>query len=244
VLAIVERLTALRHLLWFGLSIGVSLGGISCVAAQDTKTATAAGGEFTQFGIYAQSAPRAIAIEPVATSLPLKLNKGDRIALIGNTLMERSQEFGHFEAMLHQKFPELQLIVRHLAWSGDEVGLQPRPANFADTEQHLAHEKIDVIFAAVGFNESFAGEDAADRFRTQLITWLASLKTKAFNGESAPRIVLISPIANENVAHVPAADRNNRTLLLRRRSALQKSSLKPRPRWSAQDQISRSTESI
>jgi putative heme-binding domain-containing protein len=212
VLAIVERLTALRHLLWFGLSIGVSLGGISCVAAQDTKTATAAGGEFTQFGIYAQSAPRAIAIEPVATSLPLKLNKGDRIALIGNTLMERSQEFGHFEAMLHQKFPELQLIVRHLAWSGDEVGLQPRPANFADTEQHLAHEKIDVIFAAVGFNESFAGEDAADRFRTQLITWLASLKTKAFNGESAPRIVLISPIANENVAHVPAADRNNASI--------------------------------
>lgn len=41
---------------------------------------------------------RSTAIEPVATELPLKLNKGDRIALIGNTLMEGREEFGQFEA--------------------------------------------------------------------------------------------------------------------------------------------------
>jgi hypothetical protein len=111
------------------------------------------------------------------------------ISLIGNTLLERPQEFGHFEVMLHQKLPELHLVIRHLAYSGDEIGVPPRPANFANTEQHLAHEKIDVIFAAVGFNESFAGEEAADTFRTQLFTWLTSLKTRAFNGKLAPRIV-------------------------------------------------------
>lgn len=166
-------------------------------------------GEFAQFGIYAQSAPRAVTVEPVATQLPLQLKSGDRIALIGNTLFERNQEFGYFEALLHQQFPHLQLIVRHLAWSGDEVSLQPRPANFADTEQHLAHEKIDVIFAAVGFNESFAGTPGQAAFRAQLTDWLKSLRTKAFNGHGAPRIVLISPIANENVAGVAAADRNN-----------------------------------
>lgn len=207
-----QPVCALRHLLWCSLALGVAQGTMLPEAAQDAKSNVTTDGEFAPFGIYAQSAPRAATIEAVATDLPLKLNKGDRIALIGNTLLERSQEFGHFEAMLHQRFPELQLVVRHLAWSGDEVGLQPRPANFADTEQHLAHEKIDVVFAAVGFNESFAGEEATDRFRQQLLTWLTSLKTKAFNGQCAPRIVLISPIANENVAHVPAADRNNASI--------------------------------
>ena len=168
--------------------------------------------DFSEFGIYAQSAPRAVAVEPVATELPLRLKHGDRIALIGNTLLERSQEFGQLEAMLQQQFPDLQLIVRHLAWSADEVDLQPRPANFADTEQHLAHEKIDVILAAVGFNESFVGPAGEDAFRTKFVTWLTSLKTKSFNGHSAPRIVLISPIPNENVRTIPASDRNNSSI--------------------------------
>ncbi|GDX94160.1 hypothetical protein LBMAG46_41700 [Planctomycetia bacterium] len=177
---------------------------ISVLNAQD-----AANDQFTQFGIYAATAPRATAADPVVTGLPLQLQQGDRIALIGNTLLERSQEFGHFEAMLHQTFPELNLVVRHLAWSADEIGLQPRPANFADTEQHLVHEKIDVIIAAFGFNESFAGEQGLPEFQRQLSAWLQSLRSKSFNGRSAARVVLISPIACENIAGVPAADRNN-----------------------------------
>ena len=177
---------------------------ISVLNAQD-----AANDQFTQFGIYAATAPRATAADPVVTGLPLQLQPGDRIALIGNTLLERSQEFGHFEAMLHQTFPELNLVVRHLAWSADEIGLQPRPANFADTEQHLVHEKIDVIIAAFGFNESFAGEQGLPEFQRQLSAWLQSLRSKSFNGRSAARVVLISPIACENIAGVPAADRNN-----------------------------------
>src|SRR5205823_8203284 len=131
------------------------------------------------------------------------------IALIGNTLFERAQEFGHFEALLQQRFPQHQLIVRHLAWSADAIDVQPRPANFADTEQHLRHEQADVIFAAFGFNESFAGEVGLEAFRKALSTYVAGLKSKAFNGKSAPRVVLVSPIANENVARVAAADRNN-----------------------------------
>lgn len=178
-----------------------------CVAQADRD-------DYLPFGIYEQTAPRAAAIEPVATELPLKLNKGDRIALIGNTLMERSQEFGQFEAMLHAACPEHELVVRHLAWSADEVDVQPRPANFADTEQHLAHEKIGVIFAAVGFNESFAGEEGVEAFRKRLTNYLTSLRAKSFNGKSAPRIVLIAPIANENIANVPAADLNNERIQL------------------------------
>ncbi len=165
--------------------------------------------EYAKYGIYAQSAPRAKATDPVETKLPLVLNKGDHIALIGNTLFDRAQDFAYFETLLHQRYPNHNLVIRTLAWSADTPDLQPRPANFADVEQHLAHEQADVIFAAFGFNESFAGEAGIPAFRKSLSEYVARLKRQAFNGESGPRIVLVSPIANENVKGVPAGDMNN-----------------------------------
>lgn len=165
--------------------------------------------EYAKYGIYAKTAPLAEKTKPAGTRLPLELAAGDRIALVGNTLLERARFFGQFEALLHQRYPRHRLIVRNLAWSADEVDRQPRPANFASTLQHLTHEKADVIFAALGFNESFAGEEGIDGFRASLSKYVGDLKSRAFNGQSAPRIVLVSPIANEDIAGVAAAERNN-----------------------------------
>ena len=170
--------------------------------------------ELAKYGIYHRTAPRAAETDPVSTSLPLKLQRGDRLAFVGNTLLERSQYFGFFEAMLHQAFPQHQLVVRNLTWSADETDLQPRPANFADQNQHLTHEKADVIFAAYGFNESFAGPAGLSRFRLALQRYLADLKTRAFNGKTGPQIVLISPIANEDIDGVSAASMNNARIRL------------------------------
>src|SRR5205823_4083185 len=111
---------------------------------------------------------------------------------IGNTLFERAQLFGHVEALLHQRFPRHHLVVRNLSWSADTIDMAPRPANFADVEQHLTHERIDVILAAYGFNESFTGDAGIEAFRRKLGEFVAGLKTKAFNGRIAPRIVLVS----------------------------------------------------
>ena len=164
---------------------------------------------FQQYGLFAKTAPRAAATSPVITRLPLKLKRGDRVALVGNSLFDRAQHFGYLEALLHQQDPRRQLVVRNLAWPADTPRLQPRPANFADLQQHLTHEKVDVIFAAFGFNESFAGQKGLGRFREELSQLVAQWKTSAYNGRAAPRIVLVSPIANENVDGVPAADLNN-----------------------------------
>jgi len=170
--------------------------------------------DFESFAIYEATAPKPVATPAVTTSLPLQIRKGDRIALIGNTLFERSQKFGHFEALLQKQFPEHELVIRHLAWSADELDVQPRPANFASTDQHLLHEKTDVIFAAFGFNESFAGEAGIAKFRRTLTDYLTGLKSKAFNEKSGPRIVLVSPIANENIDGVAAGDLNNARIKL------------------------------
>ncbi|MDF1738677.1 MAG: HEAT repeat domain-containing protein [Verrucomicrobiales bacterium] len=165
-----------------------------------------------EFGIYATDAPNPEKAEPIKTTLPLELKKGDRIAFIGNTLLDRAQNFGHFESYLHLAHPDHELVIRNFSWSADEVDLQPRPDNFATVKQHLTREKIDVIFAAFGYNESFAGPEAIGSFKARMTTWLIDLKTSAFNGETAPRIVLISPVANENIENIPAADLNNANL--------------------------------
>ena len=87
-------------------------------------------------GIYATSAPLAEQTAATPTTLPLTFKKGDRIALVGNTLLDRAQAEGNLETALQQTFPTLGLIVRNLAWSADEVDLQPRPDNFATQLQH------------------------------------------------------------------------------------------------------------
>jgi plastocyanin len=185
------------------------------VDAKNSKTGKADPPEesgFADFARFSSSAPKPKASTPVDTALPLQLQAGDRICFIGNTLLDRSSDFGYFESMLHQKFHVHKLVVRNLAWSADEIDLQPRPANFAGTEQQLTIEKADVIFAAFGFNESFKGELGLPSFRDRLGAYLKTLKASAFNGETGPRIVLVSPIANENIAGVDAAERNNATL--------------------------------
>ena len=165
--------------------------------------------DFSKYAMFAKTAKRAEAADPVDTRLPLKLEKGVRIGLVGNTLFDRMHEFGHLEALLQQAHPENELVLRNLSWAADEVDLQPRPANFADADQHLTAMKADVVLAAFGYNESFAGREGLPAFRERLTKYLEDIKAKAFNGKSAARVVLVSPIANENVKGVAAADRNN-----------------------------------
>ena len=168
--------------------------------------------DFRKYAMFASNAERPKSVSSIITKLPLKLEKNARIALVGNTLFDRMRDYGHFEALLHQGYPNHEIVVRNLAWSADEVDLQPRPDNFADTEQHLTAMKADVIIAAFGFNESFAGPKEIPYFEDRLEKYLTSLTSKAYNGKNAPSVILISPIANENINLVPAADLNNKSL--------------------------------
>ena len=168
--------------------------------------------ELAKFGIYENTAPNPAKTVPVATTLPLKLKKGARIAFVGNTLLDRSQGYAYFESMLVQAFPDYALVMRNFAWSADEVDLQPRPDNFATVAQHLTREKIDVVFAAFGYNESFAGLDQVASFQERLGKWITETRSSAFNGSTGPQVVLLSPIANENTIAVKGADLNNERL--------------------------------
>ena len=167
------------------------------------------GEEFKEHGLFADKSPIPQQVEPSETSLPLKINSKSRIAYVGNTLLDRAQHFGHFEALLHQRFPNEELTVRNFAWSADEIDLMPRPDNFASIDQHLFHYRTDIIFAAFGFNESFAGKEKVSEFKSRLQTYLQHTKSRAYNKKSGPKIILMSPNRNQNIQGVRAADMNN-----------------------------------
>ena len=168
--------------------------------------------DFRKYAMFASNAERPESTNPIPSRLPFTLQANARIALLGNTLFDRMRNFGHFEAILQKAHPDLNLVVRNLAWSADEIDLQPRPANFADTEQHLTAMKADIIIAAFGFNESFGGIKELSSFETRLANYLLNLGSKSYNGKSAPLLVLVSPIANENVNGVSAANLNNKNI--------------------------------
>jgi glucose/arabinose dehydrogenase len=154
----------------------------------------------------------AVAAEPPR----LALKKRDRIILIGNTLAERMQYFGHFETLLHSRFPEHELVVHDLGWSADEVVLRPRQQAFRDHGHTLKDERPDVLIAAFGFNESFAGKPGLAKFRRDLERFIVESTTTRYNGKEPPRLVLLSPIAHEDLRdpHVTDGKKNNENIKL------------------------------
>ncbi|MDB6137126.1 MAG: putative rane-bound dehydrogenase protein, partial [Verrucomicrobiaceae bacterium] len=140
-----------------------------------------------------------IASLPGLAQIPLQLQPHDHLVLIGNTLFDRMRGYGQFESLLHQRYPQHELVVRNLSWSADEVAIRPRPEGFGDLNEHLTNEKADVILGAFGFNESFKGEAGLPEFETLLKAFLIELKSHHYNGRSAPRIVLVSPIGSEDL---------------------------------------------
>ena len=146
----------------------------------------------------------------------LDLKKGDRIILVGNTLAERMQYFGNFETLLQSRFPDLNLVFHDLGWSADEITLRPRSAGFKDHGHTLEDEKPDVIVAAFGFNESFAGPGGLDKYKKDLDKFIAESTTTKFNGKAAPKLVLLSPIAHEDLRnpHITDGKANNANIQL------------------------------
>lgn len=162
---------------------------------------------------------------------PFQLREKDHICIIGNTLAERMQYDGWLETLLHARFPKHDLVVRDLGFSGDEISTRLRSKNFGTPDEWLsaqaepiggyeenrlqgANTKADVVFAFFGYNESFAGEAGVAGFKQQLADWIKHTLAQKYNGKSAPRVVLFSPIAHEDLGNpdLPDGRENNQRL--------------------------------
>lgn len=148
---------------------------------------------------------------------PFELRDGDRVVLIGSTLIEREQRHGYWETLITTRYPDRNITFRNLGWSGDTVfgDAQARfggPADgFKHRQNHLNALKPTVILVAFGTNESFEGEPGLAKFLKGLDVLLDALSpTKA-------RIVLVAPPRQENLGFpLPDATKQNKNLELYR----------------------------
>ena len=146
----------------------------------------------------------------------LKLEKGDHVSIVGNTLGERMQHDGWLETLIQSRFPEDQLSFRNLSFSADTLTIRLRVDGFGSPDEWLAKEKTDVIFAFFGFNESFDGQKGLDAFKHDLADYIKHVQSQKYNGKSAPKLVLYSSIAQEKLAdpNFPDNTENNKNIKL------------------------------
>jgi len=157
------------------------------------------------------------------SAVPLEFIDGERIALMGNSTAERMNLFGHFEALLHQRFPAQNLVVRNFARPADEVGVRQRPGDYTKLDDPLAAFGADTMLLFFGFNESFAGAAGIEAFKANYGRLLDDLATQYPRDDTgaAPRFVIVSPIAVEPSGDrfLPDADAQNANLALYRDAA-------------------------
>ncbi len=146
----------------------------------------------------------------------IELRKGDHVSLVGNTLAERMQHAGWLETLLQARFPDRELVIRNLGYSGDELTLRLRSEGFGSPDDHLRRTETDVVLAFFGANEAHAGPAGLPKFKTDLAEYLRHLRGQKFNEDSTPRVVLFSPIAHEDLRdpHLPDGAAHNAHLAL------------------------------
>jgi lysophospholipase L1-like esterase len=146
---------------------------------------------------------------------PFSLRDGDRVVLIGSTLIEREQRYGYWEIRLTARWPERNITFRNLGWSGDTVWGESR-AGF-DTPAQGYKRLLDralalkptVLIIGYGTNESFAGAAGLPRFQKQFEQLLDDL------APSKARVVLLAPpLAEESRWPGGKVDDRNRELRL------------------------------
>ncbi|AGA28697.1 PVC-type heme-binding CxxCH protein [Singulisphaera acidiphila] len=166
--------------------------------------------------------PQRPALSP--SRLPLEFNKGERIAFVGNSFAERMNLFGHFETLLHTRFPDKELVVRNFARPADEVGIRQRSADYTALDDPLTAFGADTYFCFFGFNESFAGASGLEKFQADYLRFFDTIAEQypRDDTKAPPRFVVISPIAFESTGDPLLPDgraENERLRLYARASA-------------------------
>ena len=187
---------------------------------------------------FQQAPPEATSKRSQSVAPP---SSGERIVLIGNGLAERDVYYGRIETELNLRFPDHKLFFRNMGHVGDTPGFRPHPSRpsqwafpgaetfhpdldihkgigfYPTPDKWLTHLKADTIVAFFGYNESFGGPDKVANFEAELDAWVQHTLSKAYNGHSAPRLVLASPIAYEDQSakrDLPNGEKENANLIL------------------------------
>ncbi|GAB3162695.1 GDSL-type esterase/lipase family protein [Telluribacter humicola] len=172
----------------------------------------------------------------------LDVNQGSRIFLLGGNLCSRMLNFGHFETEMQVRYPDSQLFIRNMCDPGDTPGFRPRSARnspwafpgaekfqteyanpsdsqgqFPSDDEWLTRLKADIIVGFFGYSESFQGPAGLDNYKAELEAFIKHTLAQKYNGTTAPKLALVSPIAFEDLSarmDVPNGKKWNENLAL------------------------------
>jgi putative heme-binding domain-containing protein len=147
-----------------------------------------------------------------------------------HNLTIRNLGFSADEVGGYTETPEFNKRLRSLDFGTGDQWLSgsapvPKPQEIADKSVvnpnrfGRTETKADVIFAFFGYNESWAGEAGLPKFKADLESFIKHTLSQKYNGKSAPRLVLFSPIAFEdhkspNLPTGAAVEERNKNLKL------------------------------
>ena len=149
-----------------------------------------------------------------------ELREGDRVVLLGDTLIEREATDGFIEHTFTTQFPGRHVIFRNLGWSADTPEGQSRmgfdhnkaaDSWFKQLTNSVALLKPTVVFVGYGMANSFDGDAGLTKFSSQYVRLLDALMHNA--GTNAIRFVLLSPVPHEKLGgQWPDPAKHNRQL--------------------------------
>jgi putative heme-binding domain-containing protein len=149
---------------------------------------------------------------------PFELRDGDRVALVGDTLIEREQSFGYVEFVLTTHYPDRNVTFRNLGWSADtplgasRAGFDTPDKGYDRLKEQLALVKPTVAIVGYGMAASFNGEAGVAEFKEQLQKLTETVRQ---SGGPDVRFIYLSPIAHEPLPPpAPNPDSHNAQLAL------------------------------
>lgn len=177
------------------------------------------------------------------TQSPLvKVKKNAHIIMVGNNLGARMMDYGYFETEIHLRYPDSLLYIRNMCDAGNTPGFRPhsgRPSPWAfpgaekfqtelatspnsqgfyeTPDEWITRHKADIIIAFFGYNESFQGQEGLENYKAELDAFIKHTLNQKYNGVSAPQLVIVSPIAFEDLSRkfdLPDGKKENANLKL------------------------------
>lgn len=149
-----------------------------------------------------------------------ELLEGDRVVLLGGTLIEREQKSGYWETLLTARYPDRTITFRNLGWDGDTVWAESRgifdapSVGYTRMIEQVKGLKPTVFILGYGHNESFAGQEGLAPFVAQYEKLLDDL-TKVSN-EKVRFLLLLPGALPRRPAPLPDPARANEDLALYR----------------------------
>ena len=159
---------------------------------------------------------------------PFTLADGDRVMLLGDTLLEREATFGHLETRMHEQFPAAHFSVRNIAWSAEtprgwsRASFDPAEKGMDRLKEHIA--LVQPTVAILGFGMAASLQEMTDlandwtlnpdparygaepmtaaRFKKELGELMDTISASA--KDAKVRFILLSPIRHEDLRSVRA----------------------------------------